>query len=769
MKPKLNRFLAASAVSVLALSSTAFAVDRIKADNTNNLNLGTSWGGTAPGTGDVGVWDNTVTTANTVNLGGNLIWGGLRIADPGGDVTIGGGNTLTLGASGLDTGSTRNLTINATGKLTISGPLAGSTTLTLNSSAEKHWESMAASSFTGTLVLRGGTGASGAHSGNWLAFGAASFTQTGAFALDTGASLTNRGEFIVTDAFGDGTTKAKLNLTSLQGYGDFRSDWGADIATSGNRTISVNQAADTELQGRIIQKNATGRSIHLEKLGVGTLTLSGENSYQNTIVGGSGKLQIGNGGATGNIGSGTVSVGTGSTLEFNRTGTLDYKTSARMRNVSGAGDIVVNGGVKIFNYTGSGAGFAEANSWNNFSGDLIIKGGSEFQTIRNGATAMGTGSVILGDATTSGKLSQIEGNWTWTNNISLVGSANEILNNATGGPRYNKLQGVISGAGGLTLSDPAAGMTDGNTGFILTGTNTMNGTLTVDTFVRVGGVTGDDTSLDGGTGGTLGTADVVINSGKRLTFSRSDAHAVANAISGAGDVYIGSTGITGTGTQVVTFTNTKSYTGETHVNKGTLVLSGDNSAATGAVFVTGMLAGSGGIVGGNTTINAGGHLAPGDGSAHSTGTVTLNGTLAFAATSIFDWDINSPSGVDLGLGTENGGSYDQVVNNNAAKMSGESVFNIILGTGKSFDDNFWDTDKSWTDVFSGTGLASDLSSIFSSFTLNGTALTDGLVAGQGQFTFNNSSTLQWSAVPEPTTALAGLLLVAGLFRRKRAA
>jgi uncharacterized protein (TIGR03382 family) len=48
-----------------------------------------------------------------------------------------------------------------------------------------------------------------------------------------------------------------------------------------------------------------------------------------------------------------------------------------------------------------------------------------------------------------------------------------------------------------------------------------------------------------------------------------------------------------------------------------------------------------------------------------------------------------------------------------------------------------------------------------------------VVTGEGQFTFSNSSnTLIWtaySAIPEPTSALAGLLLTAGLLRRRREA
>ena len=44
----------------------------------------------------------------------------------------------------------------------------------------------------------------------------------------------------------------------------------------------------------------------------------------------------------------------------------------------------------------------------------------------------------------------------------------------------------------------------------------------------------------------------------------------------------------------------------------------------------------------------------------------------------------------------------------------------------------------------------------------------GNVGTEGYFTFSGTSTLNWTAVPEPTSALAGILITAGLLRRRRA-
>lgn len=97
------------------LASLASAADVNKADNTNDLNLSTSWlGGLVPGVNDIAVWDSTVTGPNSTLLGANQSWLGLRLTNPGGPVTIGGPNVLTLGTGGIDlSAATQSLAINS--------------------------------------------------------------------------------------------------------------------------------------------------------------------------------------------------------------------------------------------------------------------------------------------------------------------------------------------------------------------------------------------------------------------------------------------------------------------------------------------------------------------------------------------------------------------------------------------------------------------------------------------------------------------------------
>jgi len=93
--------LAISLVGFILIPTTTCAATRTKQDNPTDLNLAGSWD-TLPGAGDIAQWTSTVAAGNTTaSLGADLNWAGIKIAGPGGAVTINSGNTLTLGTSGI--------------------------------------------------------------------------------------------------------------------------------------------------------------------------------------------------------------------------------------------------------------------------------------------------------------------------------------------------------------------------------------------------------------------------------------------------------------------------------------------------------------------------------------------------------------------------------------------------------------------------------------------------------------------------------------------
>ena len=227
-----------------------------------------------------------------------------------------------------------------------------------------------------------------------------------------------------------------------------------------------------------------------------------------------------------------------------------------------------------------------------------------------------------------------------------------------------------------------------------------------------------------------------------------------------------------TGTGKLTLSGASTYTGATTVSQGILSVTGslDNTALTVASGAT--LMGNGSIGNattktGSVTLQSGGIHAPGN----SPGVQTVNGNLTYQDGSIFAWDIDRTKDQ-----ATRGTGYDAVnVSGTLAGLDGtdangttDAIFRIVIGDA-GFTDNFWTkSNHTWSDIFTdGTNAKSGWASIFGGgfqyYKTDGTSLS---VPTTGSFSMANN-TLTWTAVPEPSSALAGLLLGAGLLRRRR--
>ena len=208
-------------------------------------------------------------------------------------------------------------------------------------------------------------------------------------------------------------------------------------------------------------------------------------------------------------------------------------------------------------------------------------------------------------------------------------------------PRFTGSGGLAkAGAGVLTLTGD-----NGYTG----GTTIAAGTL------QLG---------DGGTSGSI-LGDVV-NDGT-LALNRSDDVTFAGLISGTG-------GVAQNGVGVVTLTGANSYAGATDVNAGTLLVNGDQSAATGLTSVaSGASLGGTGIIGGDVAIADGATLTPGAGGA---GALGINGDLTLAAGAILDYQ--------FGRASAPGDALNDVVNI-GGNLVLDGTINVDVTPGGSFD------------------------------------------------------------------------------------
>ncbi len=548
----------------------------------------------------------------------------------------------------------------------------------------------------------------------------------------------------------------------------------------------------------------------------GTVVLTGNNTYDGTTTVAAGRLVI----AGNHTGSGQVVVNNNSTLQFG-------DGTSTNGSVAGSGTIFVNtAGVVQLNKTNGGTltnsvasnpsatitlgGINATGTTNTFSGTSFSNGGTL-------ATNSSIAGAVLAFSGASGAIDLKGTNLT-------VGGAGDTLFTSAG-------QGIYSSTTASSVTKTGTGtlVYQGNQGY--TGTTAIDtGAIRVDIaqtnsgnyFVGNGGTTGTAASLmlggAGGTGGGVTFSNLIaINAGtaNNRTLGGTNTTGTTNTFSGttysngAGGLTVTSTsagailaftnvqaidvkdtsvlfngaGITnvsgavynstgsgslnkqGAGTLTLSAANT--YSGGTTVSAGTLLVNNLTGSGTGSntVNVTGGALGGTGTISGATTIGSSGTLAP---TAQTSGSKLTLAATSFTTGSIFEWSLNATNGSDPGVGVANSGAYGQV---SAGSTTGTAVFAIVLGS-NTYADAFWNTDKVWNNIYTATGL-SDLSSVFTSFsgaglTTSGSGVTATATAsGRGSFTFNGSSTLTWSAVPEPTTALAGLLLGAGLLRRRR--
>ena len=722
----------------------------------------------------------TTLTAGTLSIAADSGLGAVPASVTPGQLILSGGTLATTGSFTMD--SKRGVALTAlstidvaTGISTqIDGIVAGVGGLTKN--GDGTLKLYGRNTFDGNIDLHGGT----------LEINSA---------LSLGDATAGNGDLIFT---GNGTLKI--------------SETSAIIDSARNYSIGEGVTATFDTNGKVLHHSGliSGAGA-LTKTSTGTLELAGANTFGGKTEVRNGTLTFANGNASATADqalgkAATVDLGVVSTSS----GVLEYTGSAAATlnkdiNALGNGsDTIRNNGGGLLTLTGTltkngtvltlqGGGYgitvngtiagSSANSdlvidggtitldsANTYNGPTyIINGGSLVANV-SGALPTDTSSAVIMDNTGSGSSNLTLGASQEIASLTGVASSTVALgsNTLTIGTTTasTTFAGVISGTGALVK--------DGASTQVLSAANTFSGTTTVSAgTLQLGNnlalqnstlstsgagtitVTGFTTPTLGGLSGSTNLASVIttgynsvtaltLNTGTGVTDTYSGA--IAN---GAGGMTLTKTG---DGTQVLSGENT--YTGGTTVSAGTLVVNGSLSA-TGAVSVSGTLAGTG-TIGGATTITSGGTHAPG--AVGEVGTQNFSGDLTYADGSIFEWDLNASGDNMAGM------AYDMVGAGGAISVdTSNTVFKVVFGPGVDMSDKFW-SPSFVTQTWAMSSIFSKAFTIGSSFK---TVQTSYDVSQYGSFTINGG-TLEWSAtVPEPSSVLAGLLLGAGLLRRRR--
>jgi len=325
--------------------------------------------------------------------------------------------------------------------------------------------------------------------------------------------------------------------------------------TNSGSTINLT-ASNTQLQvltGSAVQSGSIlGGGNAVEKIGAGSLTISGFTNYSGGTTVSAGTLIITNNNGFGfgaiTLNGGTLQVSspvgvagsftvapTGGTIDVQSGGTLSFSSG-----LFGTGDLIK---------TGPGALSLGGGT---FSGAITVLDGALNGGISTGALTLSSSATL---------------NVTFANNSnfgSLAGSGTAFvdqLNSLTVGSdnTTTTFSGTLTGTGKLTKTGTGA--------LILTGSNSLPTTIN-------GG------TLQVGNGGTTGAITGNVMDNGALVFSRSDSFSYGGTISGTGQLVVNSGTLILTNTSVQ-FNIINSYTGGTVIAPGATLQLGNGGGTSG--------------------------------------------------------------------------------------------------------------------------------------------------------------------------------------------
>jgi len=627
--------------------------------------------------------NNTLVNALVFNTALGTDFVGIRTDVTG--ITLSGAITANLADATFST--------NGTATVTITGQITGSFGLNLDNTKG-----------TSLTITLNNAGTANSYSGTTnidatickLVLGAANQIPNGS----------GKGDMVVNGTFNLGGFSETINGLTGSGIID---------GISGSPTLTIGDNNITSTYSGVIQ-NIAG-TLAITKIGSGTLTISGVNTFDGTTTISGGTLQLGNNAALPN---GPIAVLSTAILDLNgfNNSVSDITTSSSTATIKDnslvAGTTTLN--ITAFSHTivclvkngatrivalrvansNSNTEMFLASNLNTFSGGLTLANSVSgtrlkiFNTITG--TPFGTGSIIIGESATDKACIFLNTNAnTITNNIIF----NTILGTDRPGIRVDIAGIVFSGTITANLSDALfstdgtgtvslTGQITGNNGLSLDNGNGISITVTLNNAGTANSYTGKTTIDATKCTLVLGAADQIPNgSGKgdmvvNGTFNLGGFSETINGISGSGIV----DGISGTPTLTVCDNNTTStFDGVFQDAAGALAIT---KTGTGSLYVTGTNTYSG-----LTTISNGILCAE---NANALGSITGATTVSSgAALVLYDFTypaealtINStgcnPGTYPGALRTSTGISNTTVIYNGTITLGSNSTIGVLTST-----------------------------------------------------------------------------------------
>jgi|GEM_PF-1436327 len=240
-------------------------------------------------------------------------------------------------------------------------------------------------------------------------------------------------------------------------------------------TIASGATLDYRRTGTFTVANQITGAGNVVQNQTGTIILTGANDHTGMTIVNSGTIQVGNNGATGQLGTGDTQLAAGTQLDFRRTGVCEV-----LGRITGSGDVLLNG-----------------------TGEVVFTADNDY----TGTTTFAAGDLVIGNGGTTGTLG--------TSLVLAIPAGSTLA--------YNRSDDIVvakafSGAGDFEQR--------GTGTLTLTAANSYTGTTTITNgILQVG---------NGGTTGQLGTGAVTNNT--KLVFNRSNNSIVANDITGTGSL-----------------------------------------------------------------------------------------------------------------------------------------------------------------------------------------------------------------------------------------